>query len=131
MEGKIIHKELSYRIYGILFKVQNTLGRYKNEKQYGDYFEFLLKKDGLPYVREARLESSFVGEKEGRNICDFIIDGKIIVELKAVDMLTNDYYFQVKRYLSTSGLLLGILVNFRQRYLSPRRVLNNEKNLHS
>ena len=48
---KVIHKELSYKITGLLFKAHNDLGRFRNEKKYGDYFEDLLKKEGIKYKR--------------------------------------------------------------------------------
>ncbi|HTW96730.1 MAG TPA: GxxExxY protein [Candidatus Methylomirabilis sp.] len=126
MRREIIYKELSYKIYGLLFKTQNDLGRYRNEKQYGDYFENLLKIKGIKYSREERLTESFAGEMKGRNICDFIIEDKIIVELKTVSFLNKNSYFQLKRYLVSSDLILGILVNFRQQCLTPRRILNSE-----
>lgn len=123
---KVIHKELSYKINGLLFKTHNDLGRHKNEKQYADYFEHLLKEQEFKYKREIKLNKSFEGEKEGRNICDFIIEDKLVIEFKTVNFLSQEDYFQVKRYLSCSGLQLGILVNFRQKYLTPKRILNNE-----
>jgi hypothetical protein len=126
MEGKILHEELSFKINGFLFKTHNHLGRYKNEKQYADYFEDLLKKEGVVYKRECVVEVSFNGEKPRRNICDFLIENKVVIEMKAVDFLTKEHYFQVKRYLSCSGLDLGILVNFRQVRIIPKRILNNE-----
>jgi len=126
MGGKVIYKELSYKINGLLYKTHNDLGRHKNEKQYADYFEYLLKEGEYKYKREYKLKLSFKGEKKGRNICDFIIENKIVVEMKTVRFISPDNYFQVKRYLSCSGLRLGIIVNFRQKYLTPKRVLNNE-----
>lgn len=129
MTDKLIYKELSYKINGLLFKTHNDLGRYKNEKQYADYFENLLIKEGIKYEREVKLNIAFEGERVGRNICDFIIDDKgekIIIELKAVRFLTNEDYFQIKRYLSCSSIELGIIVNFRQKYLEPKRILNSE-----
>ncbi|HTX86676.1 MAG TPA: GxxExxY protein [Candidatus Nanoarchaeia archaeon] len=123
---EIIYKELSYKIYGLLFKTQNDLGRYRNEKQYGDYLENLFKINNIRYAREVRLPESFAGEKDGRNVCDFIIEGKIILELKTVGFLSKDDYLQTKRYLASANLILGILVNFRQQCLIPKRILNNE-----
>jgi GxxExxY protein len=123
---EIIYKELSYKIYGLLFKSQNDLGRYRNEKQYGDYLENLFKINDIKYAREVKLPESFVGEKNGKNICDFIIEGKIILELKTVSFISKDDYLQIKRYLASSNLILGILVNFRQSCLTPKRILNNE-----
>lgn len=106
--------------------MHNSLGRYKNEKQYADCLEELLKEQHIRYLREFCLEQSFGGERRGRNVCDFIIDDKIVLELKTKKFISQEDYFQVKRYLSCSKLRLGILVNFRQNYLSPKRVLNNE-----
>jgi GxxExxY protein len=123
---EVVYKELSYKICGLLFETHNTLGRYKNEQQYGDYFEILLQRNKINYKREHRLKPSFRGEHNNRNICDFNIDGKIIIEFKAKKFLTREDYFQLKRYLSSSGLRLGILVNFRQKYLTPKRILNQE-----
>ena len=65
------------------------------------------------------------------NIPDFIIDKKIILEIKAKRIITKDDYYQVKRYLVSSNLQLGIIVNFRQKYLSPKRVLNIINSRHS
>jgi len=78
MEG-IVYKDLSYKIYGLLFKVHRELGYYRNEKQYGDYFE---------------------------------------------EFITKDDYYQVQRYLITLNFRLALIVNFRQRTLYPKRVLN-------
>jgi len=122
--NKLIYPELSYLVCGLCFKVHNTLGRFRNEKQYADALEPLLKANNINYEREKELEPSFDGEKKRRNVVDFILDDKIILELKAKRMLTTDDYFQVKRYLTTSGKKLGILVNFRTKYLAPKRVLN-------
>ena len=87
--------------------------------------------NGYKYKRKRRLEKSFRGERNGRNICDFIIENKIIIEFKAVKFISNEDYFQIKRYLSCPGLKLGILVNFRQKYLTPKRVINNEIQINS
>lgn len=123
---KVVHKELSYILNGLFFKVHNDLGRFKNEKQYSDYFEKLLIDKSLSFLREQALDSSFAGEMPRRCICDFIVDDKIVVEFKAKSYITKDDYFQARRYLSSSKYELAILVNFRQTSLSIKRVLNTE-----
>ena len=65
MRREIIHRELSYKITGLLFKVHNDLGRYKNEKQYSDYFERLLKENNINYKREFSSKKIFIGFKFG------------------------------------------------------------------
>ncbi|MEK9208819.1 MAG: GxxExxY protein [Patescibacteria group bacterium] len=120
---KIIFPELSFRICGLCFDTHNRLGRYRSETSYGDALETLLKEEGIPYERELRLPPSFKGEREGRNRPDFIIDDKLVLELKTKPIVTREDYDQVKRYLAVTGSKLGILVNFRSKYLTPKRVL--------
>jgi len=120
----ILYPELSYKICGICFYIHNKLGRYRNEKQYADAFDNLLKENNITYEREKALPSSFPGEKERRNIPDFVIDNKVIVDLKAKPFITKEDYFQMRRYLISYDKELGLIINFRQKYLYPKRVLN-------
>ena len=124
-KDKIIHSELSYIINGILFSDQNNLGRFCNEKQYGDAVEKLLIENKLAYEREKELPKLFDGEQDRRNIADFLVENKILLELKAKRIAGREDYYQVRRYLNSLNLKLGILVNFRDRYLKPRRILNS------
>lgn len=123
-DDKVVYPELSYTICGLCFKAHNELGRYRNEKQYADALENILKSANIKYQREAPLPVSFSGEKERRNIPDFIIENKIILDLKAKRLISKEDYFQMKRYLSSYNCKLGLIVNFRQHFLAPRRVVN-------
>jgi len=123
----LLHRELSYRIRGLLYEVHNELGRFANEQQCGDSFEEKLKRQGINYIREFVIPSSFEGERKGRNKIDFLIEGKIIVELKHVKFLTKDNYYQCQRYLKATRLELALLVNFRSTYLNIKRVLNYQQ----
>lgn len=97
----------------MLFKVHHSLGRFKNEKQYADALEQLLKENASRYKREVALLKSFKREKFRRNIPDFLIDDKIILDIKAKRLITKEDYFQMRRYLSSYEKKLGIIVNFR------------------
>src|SRR3989344_831359 len=121
IKKNILHPELSYKICGFLFSIHNKLGRYRNEKQYGDALENLLKENKVNFLREKSLPVSFIGEEERRNIPDFIIEDKIIIDLKAKRLTTKEDYFQMKRYLASYNKELGLLVNFRQKYIYPKR----------
>lgn len=114
--GKLIYPELSYVITEICFAVHNQLGRYAREKQYGDLLEEKLKEIKIPYKREFRIG------KTG-NTVDFLIDNKIILELKVKPLILKEDYYQLQRYLQALGIRLGLLVNFRNRYLKPIRVI--------
>jgi GxxExxY protein len=124
MKQNLIYKDLSYEITGILFEVHNELGRYCNEKQYGDLIEIKLKDKKIKYDREKVIPESFKGEKSGRNRVDLVVEEKAILEIKTKRNISRDDYYQVRRYLKAFNLKLGIIVNFRDTYLKPKRVLN-------
>ena len=116
INSKVIHPELSYTITGILFDVHNELGQYAREKQYGDLIEKKLKEIEMSYKREIPISDS-------GNILDFIINNKIVLELKAARILTKENYRQIQNYLQQTNIKLGLLVNFRNKYLKPARVI--------
>jgi len=123
--SQLVYADLSYKITGILFTIHNELGKFRNEKQYADAIEHYLKKFGIKYERERVLPPSFENESPGRNKIDFLIKNKVILEIKAKRFLVKDDYYQIKRYLVALNKKLGLLVNFRQKYLTPKRILNS------
>ena len=126
-EKRIIEKELSYQLTGIFFEIHNELGRFAREKQYADLLEKKLKERNIKYKRELPLKTS----NKTLNIFDFLIEDKILVEIKRKPVNTADDYRQTMRYLESTGLELGILVNFGLEYLKPKRILNYKLLNHS
>ncbi|MBI4993175.1 MAG: GxxExxY protein [Candidatus Magasanikbacteria bacterium] len=114
--GELIYPELSYKITGILFTAHNEVGPYAREKQACDVIERLLQESKIKHRRECRVGDS-------GNITDFIIDNKIVLEAKSKRVLTRNDYEQIQRYLQETQLKLGILVNFRNQYLKPIRIV--------
>jgi len=124
MRVNLLHEELSYKVRGILYEVHNELGSYRNEKQYCDKIEFGLKEKGLKYEREKILLPSFDGEQKGRNRIDFIVEDKIIIEVKVVPSFSPNDFKQCKRYLVSSNKELCLLVNFGLKSCVIKRILN-------
>ena len=127
IKRSLVFPELSYKICGLLFEVHNSLGRYCNEKQYSDAFEYLLIDNDIKYEREKYIPISFKGEKQGRNKVDFVINNCLVIELKSKRILLKEDYYQVKRYLIAFNKQLGLLVNFKDKFLKPRRILNPQR----
>lgn len=90
---KVIYPELSYKINGILFKAHNNLGRFCNEQQYCDAIESYFDDSNLKYKREMVIPPSFENELRGRNRIDFLVDGKVIIEIKTKRFLEKDDYY--------------------------------------
>lgn len=121
--SELIYPDISYKLNGILFKVHNELGQFRGEREYGDLLENYFKKDGINYEREKILPASFDNDQK-RNRIDFLIEDKIVLELKAKRFLDKEDYYQMKRYLDAFEKSLGILVNFRKKYITPKRIIN-------
>lgn len=126
---KVIYPELSYRIVGILYNVHTELGGKYQEKYYQRAVEKVLTSEKIPFKKELPVDLNFKGEKIGKYFLDFLIDNKIILELKATPFLHPDDFRQVMGYLKAKRLKLGILANFRGRKLVYRRILNSEVDL--
>lgn len=123
---KIIYPELSYKIVGILFKIHSELGGYYQEKYYQRAVEKLLLKEKISFQKEIKVDLTFDSEKIGKYFLDFLIEDKLILELKAVPKLYPNDFKQVSGYLKAAGLKLGILANFHGKKLRYYRILNSE-----
>ena len=120
---KVLYPELSYQITGCLFKTHNILGRFGREKQYGDLLETLFKEERIEYIREHPIPVT--GISDFTNRVDFVINKQILLDLKAKSLVTKEDYYQMNRYLDASNIKLGLIVNFRNKYLKPIRVIRS------
>lgn len=121
---KVVEPELSYKIVGILFEVHTKLGGRFQEKVYQKAVETLLQREKIPYQKELAADLIFENVKIGKYYLDFLIAGKVILELKAVYRFHPEHFRQVKAYLKSKNLKLGILANFKGPKLIYTRVLN-------
>ena len=106
--------------------VHNELGCGFLEKVYQEALEIVLKEEGINYEREKHLPIQFRGTTlQCDYIADFVIDNKVIVELKAVSALDSLFEAQVINYLRATGLQVALLINFAQKELQIKRLAAN------
>ncbi len=122
--SKIIFKEESYKIIGICMEVHNVLGKGHSEVVYKDALEYEFKKSNIPYSREKQYKIQY---KEiilpHHYNADFVVYNKIILEVKAIESLTDSHIKQTLNYLAASKLKLGLLVNFGEDSLTYKRIV--------
>ena len=130
--AEIIYKEESYKIIGSCMKVHAELGSGFLESVYQEALEKQFIKDGVTYEREKILTILFDGEQLKKHFkADFVCYDKIIVELKAAPFIHHDNVEQTKNYLNATKMQLGIVVNFGQKSLTYKRILNSYNSYNS
>lgn len=122
---KVIHKELSYIIVGILFEVYNELGYGYKEKYYEKALMVALAKQQIKFKTQVPFALKFKEEIIGRNYLDFLIEDKIVLEIKKGKHFSKSNLDQVKQYLKITNLKLAILANFTPDGIKYIRVLND------
>ncbi|MEK6615499.1 MAG: GxxExxY protein [Bacteroidota bacterium] len=124
LKDDLLYLELSYQIVGILFEVYNTLGYGYQEKYYQKAISALLKKLKINFREQVLVEIKIGDEIIAKGYADFIIDEKIILEIKKGDSFRKNNIDQIHSYLKMTGLQLGILANFTSKGLLYKRIVN-------
>jgi len=122
--NKVVYKELSYKIMGVLFDINREVGFGYKEKFYEKAIAVGLKNKGIKFCRQVPYSVTFEGEVIGRHFLDFLIEDKIILEIKAGNHFSRQNFSQVLEYLNTTNLKLAILANFTPTGVKFKRVLN-------
>ncbi|PWS32429.1 GxxExxY protein [Pedobacter paludis] len=111
--------DISYQIRGAIFTVYNALGPGLLESAYEIVLAHVLIKNGLEVKRQVQLPIFFDDEElDAGYRLDLLVNDRVIVEIKSVEILGPVHHKQVLTYLKLSGLKLGILVNFNASDIS-------------
>jgi len=116
------HGELSQKIIGAAHNVHKELGQGFLEKVYKNALAIELREAGLTCDLEVPMSVLYRGLVVGDYVVDMIVDGKIIIEVKAVSELNSVHEVQLVNYLKTTGLQVGLLINFGRSVQVKRRV---------
>lgn len=123
-EEKLIYPELSYQIVGYLYDVHNKIGGGHKEKYIQRAIEILLQDNKVNYQKELFCPLVFNGQTIGKYFLDFLIEDKIILEIKVGERFDKKSIDQVFSYLKVNKLKLGILAQFTKEKVRFRRILN-------
>ena len=129
MENQDELSKLSYIITGAIFEVSHTLGCGFLEAVYQEALELELKSRGLKVEPQKKMKVSYKGTVlQCEYVPDIIVEGRVIIELKATNALDNINRAQILNYLRVSNLPFGVLVNFGTPRVQIERYENKFKN---
>jgi GxxExxY protein len=121
------HSELTEKIIGVFYDVCNELGHGFLESTYAEALVVALEESGLSASREVPVPVWFRGRKVGQYYADLIVDGVVLLELKAARALDSAHEAQLLHYLRATEVEVGLLLNFGLRPQFRRLVYDNER----
>ena len=122
----MMRDELTYSIIGCAMKVHNTLGNGFQEVIYQRCLAIEMERAGIDFGREVDQTIFYDGVAVGTRRADFIVDNRVVVELKALTALDDVHTAQVKNYVVAYGFRIGLLINFGAMSLEYRRIFNDK-----
>jgi len=120
----IILKNEAYTIIGICMEVHSNLGAGFLEIVYKDALELEFRRAGIPYEREKEYVVNYKGiVLPHKFYADFVVFGQVILEVKGMKGIAEEFLSQALNYLKVSQLRLALIVNFGEIKLTHRRVV--------
>ena len=121
---ELLFKEYSYAIIGACMEVHKYLGPGFLEVVYKDAIEIELMRTGIYFEREKKYEVMYKGNKlQHFYVADFVVEGVVILEVKAAAAVSPVFIAQTINYLKVSGNKLGLLINFGETQLMVKRLV--------
>ena len=118
----LLYRDLTHEIIGASMEVHKELGPGFSESIYHNALLLEFKLRGIKIETEKKIEVSHKGEIVGEYFIDLLADEKVILELKAVDVLTSIHEAQIISYLKALNCKIGLLINFGQKSLEYKRI---------
>ena len=120
---KLMYPELSKAIVDAFHKVYRTMGHGFLEKVYENALLHELRSRGIRCEAQQPIHIYYEGVDVGEYYADILVDGKIILELKAAECITNPFIAQLLNYLHATGIRVGYLLNFGPKAEFVRRIV--------
>lgn len=128
MEDRLSYKYvgLTGDIIGCAMKVHNYFGSGFPEMVYQRSLMIELAKNGIDAVSEVEAVVKYYDTIVGKRRTDIIVEGKVLIEIKAIMQIDNECYNQVLNCLNVFGFEVGLLLNFGRKRLEYRRFVNSD-----
>ena len=121
------HSDLTGAIIGCAMEVHRALGNGFQEVIYQRALAIEMDSKGLSYSREHEMDIYYKEQKIGNRRVDFFVEGKIMLELKAIIQLEDVHLAQAINYLEAYSMEIGLLINFGSKSLQFKRLMHNIK----
>ncbi len=120
------YQDITQKIIGAAMRAHAALGNGFQEVIYQRALQIEFKEIGLSFEREYNMKVYYKGHEIGERRVDFLVEGKIMVELKALIKLESVHLAQAKNYLEAYNVEVGLLLNFGGISLEFKRLGNNK-----
>lgn len=116
-------QRLSEAVIGCAIEVHRALGAGFLERVYEHALALELRSNGVAFQQQQAMQVRYRGRVVGEYCCDFLIEGRMLIELKALSSLSTDHEAQLLNYLKATGINAGLLLNFGARRLGIKRMV--------
>jgi GxxExxY protein len=125
--SSLLHKSITDIILKVYYEVYNELGYGFLEKVYQNAMYFELKSLGYKVEAQKQIKVYFKQQLVGEYYSDLLVEDKVIVELKACDLLMNIHVAQIMNYLKATEIEVGLLLNFGEEPEFKRLIYTNDR----
>ena len=121
----MLNKDITDKILKAFYSVSYELGYGFLEKVYENALVIELKSLGLRVNQQSRIYVFYKNHKVGEYFADLVVEDKVIVELKAADLICKEHEYQLINYLRATKIEVGLLLNFGKKPQFKRKVFSN------
>jgi len=121
--AELLYKEVTFPVIGAAMEVHRILGPGFLEAVYEKALAHEFRLRGIPFAEQVRLPVTYKELLVGDYLADFVVDQKVILEIKSVSKLNASHQAQAMHYLVATGHRLALLLNFGASSLEHRRVI--------
>ena len=122
-QRELILKDEVFNVVGCAIEVLNTLGHGLLEKPYENALVVELRMKGIPFTQQPQFDVEYKGVVVGEYVPDLIAYGRLVVDVKVVEQISDHELGQMLNYLKVTGLPVGLILNFKRANLEWKRVV--------